>query len=109
MAFTEIEERLRSDDRPFAETFRTGGLRRPRHRGWASRALLGFGAFMVMVGLAASASELFLQGLLVLGAGIAWTVLRRRTAASKGRSARPAQPGDRSGWNASPPEGHRPI
>ena len=104
-----IEEQLRSDDRRFADTFHAGRPGPRRDRRWARRALVGFGAFTLMVGLAAGAAGLFLQGLLVLGAGIVWTLLRRRTAAGKGRSAGSAQPGYPSRWDASPPEWHRPI
>ena len=104
-----IEERLRSDDRRFADTFHADLPGRRRDHRWARRALVGFGAFMLMVGVAAGAAELFLQGLLAVGAGIVWTLLRRRTAAGKGRSAGSAQPGAPSRWDASPPEWHRPI
>jgi hypothetical protein len=102
-----IEERLRADDQRFAETFPTGPSRSRRGRGLATRALLCFGAFMLIVGLVASAVGVFLQGLLVLGAGIVWILwLRRRTV---GRSAATAHPGDRSPSDGPPPEWYRPI
>lgn len=90
-----IEERLRCDDRAFADTFHTGRPGWLRGRRWASRALLGFGAFIVVAGLAAGAADVCLQGLLVLGAGIVWILLRRRIAVGEGGSAGPARPGDR--------------
>jgi Flp pilus assembly protein TadB len=104
-----IEERLRSDDRRFADTFQTARPGWRRDRRWARRALLGLGAFMLIVGLAAGAAELVLQGLLVVGAGIVWTLLRRRTAAAERRPAARPQPGDRPSWDVSPPEWYRPI
>lgn len=104
-----IEERLRSDDQPFADTFQAGRLRPRRDHRWMRRALVGFGAFILMVGLAAGDAGLFLQGLLVFGAGIGWTLVHRWTAAGKGRSAGSGRPGDSSRGDASPPEWHRPI
>ena len=80
-----IEERLRSDDRRFTDIFHAGRAGPRRDRRWTRRALVGFGAFMLLVGLAAGAAGLFLQGLLVFGAGVGWTLLLRWTAASKGR------------------------
>jgi hypothetical protein len=49
----------------------------------------------------------FLQGLLVLGSGIAWLVLRRRIAAGKAPFRGTGQPGDRNDRDA--PPGHRPT
>ena len=105
-----IEERLRSDDRHFADAFHAGRPGSRRDRRWARRALLGFGVFMLMVGLAAGAADVFAQGLLAVGAGIVWTLVRRlRTAADERRSAGRAQSGDRSPWDVPPPEWDRPI
>jgi Protein of unknown function (DUF3040) len=104
-----IEERLRADDRVFAETFPTGPSRPRRGRRLAIRALLCLGAFMLTVGLVAGAGGVFLQGLLVFGAGIVWTLWLRRTAADEGHSAPTAHPGDRSPSEGPPPEWYRPI
>jgi hypothetical protein len=103
-----IEEGLCCDDRRFADTFRTD---RPRwrERRWISRALLGFGAFMMLVGMVASASGVFLNGLLVSAAGVAWIwLLRRRATAGERRSAGPPPSSERSSWDA-PPEWYRPM
>lgn len=101
-----IEQGLCSDDRSLVDTFRTVRPGSSRGRRWASRALIGFGALMLLVGLVAGAAGVFLQGLLVLGSGIGWVVFRRRIAAGKGSFRRTGQPGDRPDRDASPERRH---
>jgi len=101
-----IEQRLCSDDRRLVDTFRTARPGSSRSRRWASRALVSFGAFTLLVGLVAGAAGVFLQGLLVLGSGIGWVVLRRRIAVGKGSFRRTGQPRGRPDRDASPERRH---
>jgi Protein of unknown function (DUF3040) len=87
-----IEQRLVSDDRRLADTFRAARPESGRGRRWVRRALIGFGTFLVGVGILTGAGGVFLQGLLMLGSGIGWVVLRRRLAGRESSSARPDDP-----------------
>lgn len=97
-----IEQRLTAGDGRLAAAFRSGAP--PAERRWPIRALLGFGAFLLVIALLTGADGLFLQGLLCLGAGFGWrhwrTVRARdaggSTAAGPPRGARPD--GTPPGW-----------
>jgi Flp pilus assembly protein TadB len=91
-ALSLIEQGLCSDDRRLADTFRTAAPGSTRGRRWVRRALVGFGTFLMVIGIVAAAGGVFLQGLLVFGCGIGWVLLRRRAAARKTRSAQPDGP-----------------
>jgi hypothetical protein len=103
-----IEHGLRADDRRFVDAFRTARAARgrPQHR-WPVRALIGFGILLVVVGLVTGADELFMQGLLYGGAGVAWSRWRARRAAAEPPGGGPRQPSPRPGPR--PPEGFRPV
>ncbi|HEY6749139.1 MAG TPA: DUF3040 domain-containing protein [Mycobacteriales bacterium] len=99
-----IEQGLVSDDRRLADTFRNVRPWSGRRSRWATRAVIGFGTFLVLIGIVAGAGGVFLQGLLALGCGIGWRVLSRRLAARRSSSARPDDP-DRD----APPKRHRSV
>jgi Protein of unknown function (DUF3040) len=75
----DIEQALVAGDRRLAAAFRSGAP--PAGPRWPVRALLGFGAFLLVVALLTGADGLFLQGLLCLGGGFAWR--RWRSARSR--------------------------
>ncbi len=80
-----IKEGL-ADDRRLVEVL--GGGRPVPSRTGRIRALLGFGILLLAVGAACGDGRLFLEGLLVGGAGFAWSWWRRRRAAkAAGRGA----------------------
>jgi hypothetical protein len=66
-----IEEDLTAGDRRFAETFSTAPSAGRRRR-WPVRTLLGFGVFLLVVGILTDAEEIVLQGLACLGGGLGW-------------------------------------
>lgn len=84
-----IEQGLVEQDRRLAESFRPGGLSaRPGGRsrrltlrsGWLARTLLGFGVFLVAIGVLTGADGLFMQGVLFAGAAVVWLRWLRRSA-----------------------------
>ena len=68
-----IEQNLAEEDRRLVDSLdpRPAGTPWSRRR-WASRALLGFGIALMVLGLLASADGLFMQGLLFGGIGGVW-------------------------------------
>lgn len=101
-----IEQGLVGSDRRLAAAFRSGAPPAPRR--WPVRALLGFGAFLLVVAVLTGADGLFLQGLLCLTAGLVWRRWQARRARAEGGTA-PADParGDRT--DGSPPGWFRPV
>jgi Protein of unknown function (DUF3040) len=102
----DIERGLVAGDRRLATTFRSGAP--PAERRWPVRALLGFGAFLLVVALLTGADGLFLQGLLCLGGGFAWR--RWRTARSRDADRSPvADPTRGARPDGTPPGWFRPV
>jgi hypothetical protein len=78
-----IEQGLAEEDRRLAASFRprgTGAATPWFRRRWMSRALLGFGVMLLVVGVLASADGLFVQGLLFGGGGVLWMRWQSRSA-----------------------------
>jgi hypothetical protein len=96
-----IEESLRAEDKHFAMGLRKGP-RIDRTRRWPSRALLGFGIALIVIGALTSAESLILQGILFTGIGVAW--IRWQIA----RAARAAGPGGLPARPAGRPDGPTP-
>jgi Protein of unknown function (DUF3040) len=70
-----IEKGLAEEDRRLAESLRPRDAKRVTpwtRRRWMSRALLGFGVLLLVVGLLTSADGVFMQGLLFGGGGVFW-------------------------------------
>ena len=87
-----IEEALKADDNRFAEGLRRGP-RIDRMRRWPSRALLGFGIALIVIGALTSAESLILQGILFTGIAVGWIRWQMtRAARSDGRGGRPVRP-----------------
>ena len=66
-----IEQGLRDDDGRFVASFRRRRSA-PRQRWWA-RALLTLGLLLVALGLLTLSATLVLEGLMVVGVGVAWS------------------------------------
>jgi len=102
----DIERALLAGDRRLAATFRSGAP--PTQRRWPVRALLGFGAFLLVVALLTGADALFLQGLLCLGGGFAWR--RWRATRSRGGGGSPVvDPARGARPDGTPPGWFRPV
>ena len=103
-----IEESLTAEDHRLADAFRTGRRTGRQRRRWPVRALIGFGIMLLVVGLLTGTEELFLQGLLFGGAGVAWSRWRAWRGSAGPSAGAAGQPSPRPG-GGSPPEWFRPV
>lgn len=101
-----IEQGLAAADRRFADSFRTGS--RTDQRRWPIRALLGFGVFVLVVAVVTGADGLFLQGLVFVGGGIAWSRWRAGRARRADEAAAP-RPRGGARPDGTPPGGSRAV
>jgi hypothetical protein len=101
----DIEQALAADRR-LAASFRSGAP--PAGRRWPVRALLGFGAFLLVVALLTGSDGLFLQGLLCLGGGFAWRHWRATRSRGTGGSTA-ADPARDTRPDGTPPGWFRPV
>jgi len=87
-----IEQGLHDDDRGFVASFRSRrGVLRQRHR-WPVWALVGVGLLLVLAGLLTGTSVVWVEGLLVVGTGVAWSRWQAWRRAARAQKAGPAQP-----------------
>jgi hypothetical protein len=88
-----IEQGLAEDDRRLVESFLPELMRPERtpwsRRRWMSRAVLGFGVALMVLGVLTSADGLFMQGVLFAGGGFLW--LRWQGRAAKGTEQSPVR------------------
>ena len=101
-----IEQGLAEEDRRLADALRPGSLRVrtpwPR-RGWLSRALLGFGITLVVLGVLTGADGVFMQGLLFSAVAVLWMRWQSRSKPATPPGAGRPRPADGT------PPGRRPA
>jgi len=85
-----IEQGLHDDDRGFVASFRS--RRSVLRQRWPVWALVGAGLLLVLAGLLTGISSVWVEGLVVVGIGVAWSRWQAWRRTARAPKADPAQP-----------------